>query len=174
MKDAEGKEQTETITSMVNQKCDTADEHIFIPASKIVASKILNASNREKQSFSASTNEIFEMYTHTSKQSRETARDNVRQKLRNSALSKASNEPTKTIKREEIEYVSESSILTALPFWVGGINFRNKYYTLLVDGYSGTVTTPNGFPKNKKKILITIGICVAVVAIIVLLIVLLK
>lgn len=174
-KDATGKETTTTKTEMVKEEASLPDEHILIPASNLVKGKAFETGNRNKKDFDPEPGELFETCSRSRKQSLADARSEVDQKLADKAKSKIPTQgiAVKTVKHSEIEYISEKSILTTLPYWIGAIKYLNKRYSFLVDGYSGKVKDLNSYPKNKKKIWRTVGISAAAVAIIILLIILL-
>ena len=171
-KDAAGKETTTYKTEMVKEEASLPDEHIVIPASNLVKDKKLGIYDKEKQEFDPKPDELFEVTACNCKQSLSSAQSKFNDKLREKAKSQINTQgvAVKTVRHENIEYISEASTLTTLPYWMGTINYLNKKYTFLVNDHNGNVTACNGFPKSKKKIWRTIGISVAAVAAIVLLI----
>lgn len=172
VKGADGQNKTVTEKERVTEKASCPEEHVFVPASKLVKEKTLRTSNADKKAFAPEPTDVYEMYSCSSKQSLATARKSVSETLQMKAKENVKGGDSKTIVSEDIEYTSENSILTALPYWSAAMTYMDKRYSFLVDGYSGAVTARDGFPKNKKKIWITVGICTAVVALIVALIVL--
>lgn len=167
----DGKTKTDTVTETQTAEVSIPEDACLVSASKIVPEKSIDSANRVKETFTPNDGDLFELYPYSSKESLAKARERMDEKLKNKALGTIKNAIGMTVKSQDIEYVSERSTLMALPFWVGAINYKEKRYTFLVDGYTGAVTARNGYPKNKKKIWRTVGICAGIVAVIVLLIV---
>ena len=170
--DKDGKTKSEVKKEVKKTEVSCPENTYFVAASKIMPEKnnTFVKSGTVKQSFSPSKDEIYELYTCNSSESQLSAHAMVSRDLQQKAINNISDSGVKKVLKEDLVFVSEKSTLTALPFWTGSISFKNKRYAFLVNGNSGTVTARNGFPKNKKKILITVGICAVIVAFIVLLI----
>lgn len=170
--DKDGKTKSEVKKEVKKTEVSCPENTYFVAASKIMPEKnnTYVKSGTVKQSFSPSKDEIYELYTCNSSESQLSAHAMVSRDLQQKAINNISDSGVKKVLKEDLVFVSEKSTLTALPFWTGSISFKNKRYAFLVNGNSGTVTARNGFPKNKKKILITVGICAVIVAFIVLLI----
>ena len=170
-KDAEGKEVVNVVTEVITETASCPEERVTVPASRIMKSETLANGDRVKKEFAPTDTDLYEMYSCNSLQSLKTARKTIFDRLKSKVFEKIK-ELNKTVKRSDIEYTRETSILTALPYWLGGITFNDKHYNFVVDGYSGTVKT-DSFPKDKKKIWKTVGIVAGIVAVITILIIIL-